>query len=278
MTRQLRCLDVEASLLIQSSIALFTGLVAATLVPPVRRAIPRPIEVAMWAALVVACVIGLLSINNPHARELTVSAFWGVDQIITTLAGLLVAGVTGWLVENRFTIATWLTLACGADIMAVVLLRSHRKSRGWQPRIRLREWMELPRLAPAPEPVVIPYALDAMNRKLAAVMAVAGATILTWSVNSVIWARDVWLPQQARWFAKAADDLATRAIERMRAVGNRQPDEESAAEYPPIHVVGIHVLVSALSVGRYGPMRPISTAHSEEEGVDESQQADRLAS
>jgi hypothetical protein len=269
---------VEASLLVQSSIALFTGLVAATLVPPVRRAIPRPLEVAMWAALVVACVIGLLSINNPHARELTVSAFWGVDQIITTLAGLLVAGVTGWLVENRFTIATWLTLACGADIMAVVLLRSHRKSRGWQPRVRLHEWVELPRLAPAPEPVVIPYALDALNRKLAAVMAVAGAAILTWSVNSVIWARDVWLPQQAGWFAKAAGALATRAIERMRTVGNRQPDEESAAEYPPIHVVGIHVVVSALSGGWYGPMRPISTVHSEEEGVDESQQADRLAS
>jgi hypothetical protein len=243
---------VEVPLLLQFSIALFTGMVAATLVPTVRRAIPRPIEVAMWAGLVFVCVVGLSSIANPQARELTASAFWGVDQIITTLAALLGAGFTGWLVENRFTIATWVTLACGADIMAVALLRSHRTSRGWQPRIRLLEWMELPRLTPAPEPVVVPYAIDEWNRRLAVAMAAGGAVLLAWSGDFLIWTKQVLVPQLARRLAPAA-------------------------EASPGHVVDIRVLVTAFSLGWYGPLRPVGAVDAEEE-EDESQETGRLAS
>lgn len=259
---------------LQFSIALFTGMVAATLVPAVRRVVPRPIEVAMWAALVVVCVIGALSITNPHARELTVSAIWGVDQVITTLAGLLGAGLIGWLVDNRFAIATWLTLACGIDIMALTLLRSHRKSRGWQPRIRLYEWMELPRLTPASEPVVVPYAIDELNRKWAAAMAVAGAALLAWSVNFLMWARDVLLPRLARRLA----GLATRGAEAVRTTGRGSRDDAGEFELSPGNVVDIRVLVSALSLRRYGPTRPGRLVHADEEDEDESQQADRLAS
>src|SRR5258708_38643628 len=111
-------------LILQFSIALLTGTVAATLVPPVRRVVPRPVEIALWAALVVVCVFGVLSITNPHARELTASAVWGVDQVIITLAGLLGAGLTGWLLANRFTLATGLTMVCGVDVVALALLRS----------------------------------------------------------------------------------------------------------------------------------------------------------
>jgi len=70
-------------------------MVAATLVPPVRRSIPRPVEILAWTALVVACVIGIISITSPNARELTASAVWGIDQVISTLVGLLGAGVVG---------------------------------------------------------------------------------------------------------------------------------------------------------------------------------------
>ena len=69
--------------------------------------------------------------------------------------------------------------------MAVVLLRSHRKSTrpGSRGFASVNGWRSQAG-SPAPEPVVIPYALDAMNRKLAAVMAVAlSAAILTWSVK-----------------------------------------------------------------------------------------------
>lgn len=279
MGHHLRFLDVEGPLLLQFSIALFTGMVAATLVPHVRRSIPRPIELAMWAVLVVVCVIGVSSITNPHARELTASVFWGVDQIVTTLAGLLGAGFTGWLVEHRFTIAIALTLACGADIMALALMRSHRMSRGWQPRIRLHEWMELPRPNRAPEPVVVPYAIDELNRKWAAALAVAGAALLTWSVDFLIWARGVLLPQLARRLAPAIGRLGTTAAtEVVRIMSNGWRAEDGEAAPSSSNVVDIHVLVTALSLGWYGAMRPVAAVQAVKEDEDEPQQTGRLAS
>ena len=138
-------------LLLQFSIALFTGMVAATLVPPVRKSIPRPIEFVFWLALVVVCVIGVVSITNPRARELTASAFWGVDQVINTLVGLLGAGVLGWIVDHRFTIATGTVLVCALDILALAMVRSYRQARAWQPQVRLGEWMDTVPAKPALE-------------------------------------------------------------------------------------------------------------------------------
>src|SRR3979411_1136512 len=99
-------------------------MVAATLVPPVRRSIPRPVEVAMWIALILACVVGVMSMTNPVARELTSSAVWGVDQILSTTVGLLGAGVVGWISDHRSIIATWVAIACGVDVLALALFRS----------------------------------------------------------------------------------------------------------------------------------------------------------
>jgi hypothetical protein len=321
-----RFLGVATPLIFQFSIALFTGMVAATLAPPVRRVVPRPVEITLWAMLVVACVFGVLSITNPHARELTMSAFWGVDQIIMTLAGLLGAGLTGWLHDTRFTLATCLTIACGVDLMALALLRSYREGRAWQPRVRLYEWMELPRLAvPAIEPVAVPYAPDELSRKLEAAMAVGGTALLAWAVRFLIWARDVMLPQQAARVARAAaagrvesragleslrntvaqlqfaarawyvaagapavragasrlgladfNSPAAQATEAVRSIGSGGADGGAPAATPG-RVIDIQVLVSALSIGWYGPMRPASTVQAEE-GEDESQQTGRLAS
>jgi hypothetical protein len=270
---------VETPLLLQFSIALFTGMVAATLVPPVRRSIPRPIEMAMWAVLVVVCVVGISSITSPHARELTASVFWGLDHFLTTLAALLGAGLTGWLVEHRFTIATWLTIVCGADIMALGLLRSHRKSRGWQPRIRLYEWMELPRPTPAPEAIFVPYAIDELNREWAAAAAVAGAALLAWSVDFLAWAREVLVPRAARRLAPAVRSLAGSATVVVRSMGNGRGVEGGPALASSRHEVEIHVLVSALSLGWSGLTWPVSTFRAaEEEDEEDSQQTGRLAS
>jgi len=205
LSRGPRFLGVEGPLLLQFSIALFTGMVAATLVPPVRKSIPRPVEILAWTALLLACVIGIIGIASPNARELTMSAVWGIDQVISTLVGLLGAGLVGWLADNRFAVATVVMFVLGADILALALVRSFRKSRGWQPRVRLIEWMELPRLAPAPpQPVAVPYALDELNRKWGAAAAIAGAALLTWLLNFAIWSRDVLLPRQAERLARAA--------------------------------------------------------------------------
>jgi len=299
-------------LLLQFSIALFTGMVAATLVPPVRRVVPRPIEIVLWSVLVVACVIGIISITDPRARELTVSAFWGVDQIIGTLGGLLGAGLTGWLVENRFTIANWVAVGCGIDIFVLALLRSYRKGRAWQPRVRLYDWMELPRLAPAGEPVQAPYAIDELNRKWAAAMLIAGAATFAWLIQLLIWARDEVLPRQARRVARAAmvgreesraglealrdrvllfrfaasawytaagapavSSASARATDAVRKIGSGRGVD--GGELMPRRMVDIRVLLSAQSSGWYGPMRPGPTEQGEE-GEDDSQQAGRLAS
>jgi len=307
-----RFLDVEVPLLLQFSIALFTGMVAATLLPPVRKSIPRPIEILAWTALVVACVIGIISITSPNARELTTSAVWGIDQVISTLIGLLGAGLVGWLADNRFTVATVVTFVLGADILALALVRSYRKSRGWRPQVRLMEWMELPRLAPAaPQPVAVPNGLDELNRKWGAAAAIAGATLLTWSVNFAIWSRDVLLPSQAARLARAAaagrvgsragleslrdtssqlqfaarawyaaagapavNDLATKATTAMRSV---RAGRGAEAPGQPSRAAEVRVLLSTQSIGWYGPMRPDPVVRGEED-EDASQQTDRLAS
>jgi hypothetical protein len=221
-----RFLGVEVPLVLQFSIALCTGLVAATLVPPVRKSIPRPVEVGLWIALILACVIGVVGITNPSVRELTSAVFWGVDQIITTTAGLIGAAIVAWIVEHRFPIANWIVLVYGADIMVLALLGSYRKGKGWQPDVRLREWMELPRLsAPTPEPVVMTYAIDELNRKWAAASAVAGAAILTALVNFSIWAGDVLLPRQAERLAHAAaNHTRDRSGACRQAASRRAPD------------------------------------------------------
>jgi hypothetical protein len=195
---------VEVPLILQFSIALCTGMVAATLVPPIRKSIPRPVEIVAWTALVVACVIGVISITSPNARELTASAVWGIDQVLSTLVGLFGAWVVGWLADNRFVVATVVFFVVGADILALAMTHSYRKSLGWQPQVRLMEWMEVPRFkALAAQPAVVPSAVDELNVRWAAAAAVAGAALITWLVNLPIWSRDVLLPRQAERLAQA---------------------------------------------------------------------------
>ena len=118
-------------LLLQFAIALCTGMVAATFIPPVRKAIPRPVEVILWIALVLICVVGMVSVSDSSARNLTTSVLWGADHVINTIAGLLVAGIVSWIYDHRFPIAAWLAMLGGADLFALVLLRSMRKARPW---------------------------------------------------------------------------------------------------------------------------------------------------
>ena len=198
---------MELPLLLQFSIALFTGMVAATFVPPVRRSIPKAVEVFLWIALVTACVLGVMSVTNPNARELTSSAVWGADQIVSTLIGLMFGGVGIWIAEHRFSIASWMVITAGVDIFALMLIGSMRRGRAWQPRVRLREWMELPVAAPAParNGVVVMDPIVDLNRRVAAGLAIAAAAALTRMLDAAIWFRDVMLPRQARRLANAAE-------------------------------------------------------------------------
>jgi hypothetical protein len=283
---------VEVPLLLQFSIALFTGMVAATLVPPVRKSIPRPIEIVLWAALVMACVIGSVNITNPHARELTSSAFWGVDQVINTLAALLGAGALSWIADHRFTIATDLALVCAIDILALVMVRSHRQARALQPQVRLGEWMVLPRLlAPALQPVAAPSAIDELNRKWAAAFAVAGASLLAGLVNLSIWARDVLLPRQAERLAHAAELGRVESRARLESLRDTASQLQFAARswYTAAGVPAVNGLASnaaALEASRVADIRVLLSARSigwvpaeaEEKDEGASGHTDRLAS
>src|SRR4051812_1923876 len=123
-------------LLLQFAIALCTGMVAATFIPPVRKAIPRPVEVVMWVALIVVCTVGLLSVSNTNARNLTTSVLWGADHVINTIAGLIFGSVVSWIYDHRFPIATWHVLPAGAGLFALVPGSSVRKARPCRPRVR----------------------------------------------------------------------------------------------------------------------------------------------
>src|SRR2546430_14161371 len=87
-----------------------------------------------------------------------------------------------------------------------MFISSWRNSRAWRPRVRLREWMELP--VPAPVPARSVALMDPTadaNRRLAAASAVVGSAVLTKMVDASIWFRDVMLPREARRLAKAAE-------------------------------------------------------------------------
>ncbi len=307
---------VEGPLLLQFSIALFTGLVAATFVPPVRRSIPRFVEVVLWIGLVIACTIGVISITDPNARELSASAAWGVDQLISTLVALSLGGVASWLSEHRFVLATWLVIVAGVDIFALILRSSMRSGMGWQPRVRLGEWMEVPVSAAAThQPLLVTDPLADLNRKIAAGMALLGATVLAKMVVLSIWIRDVAAPREARrlahaaeagrvgsrarlesirdatahlqfaaraWYAAAGEpamsSFAVMASDAVRTARTAQRGLRPPALRPG-QVIDIQALLSAQSIGWYGPLSPAPTPDMDGDNVAaESQKSDRLAS
>jgi hypothetical protein len=191
---------------LQFSIALCAGLVAATLAPAVRRSIPRWFEMTLWAALIFVCWIGIASIKESHVRELTDSVNWAVAQIGATLLGLAGANVRDVLLANRFTIANGMVTLLGADLLALALISSYKEGRAWQPQIRLGEWMELPAAATSQsaQAQLAPSAIDDLNDRLAAASVTASAAAATWSVQFLIWARDVGLPRAEKRLALAA--------------------------------------------------------------------------
>lgn len=304
-------LGVGTPLGLQFSIALCAGLVAATLAPAVRRSIPRWFEIAMWAALIFVCWIGIAGIREPHVRELTDSVNWAAGGIATTLLGFAGANVRDVLLANRFIIANAAVTLFGADLLTLALISSYKEGRGWQPQIRLGEWLELP--AAAGSAVVMTdsgaIAIDDLNERLAAVTATAGAAAATWSVQFLIWARDVGLPRAEKRLALAAAvgrvetkvwlesvretahelELAARTkfagtapevnklALRVAAILNGVMDAEqriTPGEETLAQVVDIQALRIAQTLGRPGP----ETLTDEKEEKSGPEHTDRLAS
>jgi hypothetical protein len=298
---------VEVPLLLQFSIALFTGMVASTFVPHVRRSIPKPVEILLWIALVSVCVVAVMSITDPNARELSTSAAWAADQIINTTVAILLGGVAAWISDHRFTIASWLVIVAGVDIFALMLIGSLRSARAWEPRVRLGEWMELP-VAPAPahglRQPVLADPLANVNRRIAAAAAVAGAAMLAKLIDVSIWFGDVIVPREKERLthAAAAGRFSSRArLESLRdATAHLQFAARAwyaAAGEPAVNelalrarrglrparlragqIVDIQALLSAQSIGWYGPLSAGPTHSPGDRDAAEAERSDRLAS
>jgi hypothetical protein len=302
--------------MLQFSLALFAGMAAAMVVPPVRRSVPRWMEAAIWLGLVVTCWLAVTNIAQVNTRKLTESAVWGADQIVNTSIGLMFAGMFGWVADHRFVIANAVVLMVGADLLALVMIRSYRKGIGWQPRVRLGEWIELPlHRTLAPASVARPYAMDEWNRRAEHATAMLAAAFLTWFVQMLIWARDVVIPQararQAQavsagrvqaaagletlrerafrlqasarsWQAEhgpAINGLAARAGQALdrAVVGRELADSPGERPMTADQVVNIRALLSAQSIGWYGPI--VSAPRVGQEGEEgREHESDRLAS
>lgn len=303
---------------LQFSVALFAGMAAAMIVPPVRRSVPRVIEAIIWLGLIVACWLAVTNISEANTRYLTESAAWGVNQIVGTAFGLLIAGVIAWLAEHRFVIANVMVTLAGADLLLLALFRSHRKAVESQPRILLGEWIEVPLYrVPAPAAVPVQSAMDILNRRAEHAAAMFGAAFLTWLVQLLIWTRDVVIPQARARQAEAVaagrvqalaglESLRERAIQlqvRARAlrtayspaitslavragqvldraaVGDAHVAEFGGSRVvTDDQVINIRALLSAQSIGWYGPIvpAPVGMGSLREEGQED--ESDRLAS
>ena len=182
-------------------IALFAVIVV---VLTFRRNTPRPVELLAWGGLIWVCIMGVTATREEHARALTAAAVWGAGQMVGTLVWLGLQGVIDWIAQRRFMIADWVVLLFGVDLLVLVLLSTRRQGLGWRPRVRLRDWMELPRPA-RPQPArVIEYGPDQVNRKFNVWAPMAAASAMTWITLLLIWTGDVVMPSAARRLRRAA--------------------------------------------------------------------------
>jgi hypothetical protein len=258
---------VATSLLLQFLIALFAGMVLATMVGPVRRSLPQWFEAALWLALIVVCWRAVMGTDIGHTRELTESALWGAFQVLGTSVGLLGAGAVGWASDHRYVISEWMVLLLGCCILALALVRSRRRALGWQPRVVLGEWFEFPiqrQLAPVAVPVT-ESAVDALNRRGGAAAAAFGPGAATWIVNFLIWTRDVFIPGAA---ARQAEAVAAGRVRASAGIASLRGVK--AADMADIQAV-----LNAQAIGWFGALPP---GPGESPAAEEEEDSDRLAS
>lgn len=276
-------------------IALFAGLLAFAIM---RRGTSRPVELVLWIGLVWVCVLGITSTHDKQARQLTQAAVWGSTQIMGSMAGLMGQGFMGWVSQNRILVADWVVLIFGLDLLALVILRTHRRSAGWQPRVRLRDWMEMPRPGTAAvQPALAPAGsgVDEINQRFnrwAPVAATSAATRLT---LFVLWSLEVVLPATARKLravALAADGARHRVTaadwhgimaepRRLSEVVDFETLSQRAASVRGWASGAIDEVATAPQfdwMSGYAALPPRFDGEVEDDGTDERDRRDRLAS
>jgi hypothetical protein len=305
------------SMQLQFSVALFVGLAAAMILPPVRRTVPRWIEALIWLGLIVTCWLAVTHLQQGNARVLTESAAWGAGQIVNTSLGLLTTGAIAWVVDHRSPIANAVVVVGCIDVLVLTLLRSHRQAEEGLPRVMLGEWIEVP-LYRKPVAVPVPYAMDEWNRRAEHAAAMLVAAFLMWLVQMLIWARDVVIPQARVRQAEAVAAGRVQAAAGLHALRDRALQLQVAARafqagHPPAmaalvvraghaieqaaaredsradpsgervltdeQVISIRALHSAQSIGWYGPIVPAPGGTRPAEGEEgREHESGRLAS
>ena len=274
---------METSVVLEFTIAVLAGLILATLITPIKKALPYWFETALWLGLIVACWIAITGIAAGSPRDIMESAVWGAQQVVSTSIGLLLSGLVGWIAEQRSVIANAVLLIVGADILILALLFSRRNSTGWKPRVRLYDWFEFPvDLKPARATVVANESpFEGINRSGAAAAGALGAASATWFTHFLIWTRDVFMPKVAE---RQAEALAAGRAQAAQLESKAR--EWSAAHSPAIsglaskagEVVNIRARLDPQSIGwlSANPLPPTGPRHREEE--EHASDSDRLAS
>ncbi|TMF01328.1 MAG: hypothetical protein E6I39_03490 [Chloroflexi bacterium] len=163
-------------------IALFAGMVGFAIL---RRGTARSVEILLWIGLIWVCVLGVTSTHDKQTRELTSAAAWGATQSVGAVAGVMSQTFMAWLSE--------------------LLLQTHRQAVGWQPRVRLRDWMEMPRPAkPQPAQAPVDAGVDELNARFNRWAPLATAGALMQMTLLLIWSLDVMVPAAARKLRHAA--------------------------------------------------------------------------
>ena len=255
-------------------IALFAGMVAFAIM---RRGTSRSVEVVLWIGLIWVCVLGVTSTHDKQTRELTSAAVWGATQTVGTVAGLMVQTFLAWLSENRIAVATWVVLAFGMDLLAIVLLQTYRQAIGWQPRVRLRDWMEMPRPDKPQQPQVpVTSGVDELNERFNTWAPLATASALTQLTLLLIWSLDVMLPAAARRLREKAPfaangakvvDIQTLASRAARVRGWAGGALNEVASAPEFDLMSGYAVLPARMDGVMG-----------DDEVQEPDRRDRLAS
>lgn len=275
-------------------IALFAGMVGFAIF---RRGTSIPVELVLWIGLIWVCVLGVTSAHNAQARQLTQSAVWGSTQIMGTIAGLAGQGFMAWVSQNRMAVADWIVLIFGIDLLAIVVLRTHRTSAPWQPRVRLRDWMEMPRPNLTPAPVVAPATsgVDELNERFNRWAPVATAAGLTRLTLFLLWSVEVVMPATGRRLREAAL-AANEARQRIAAADWQRvlAERRRLTEVIDIDTLGRRTASvrgwasEALDqfgtapqfgwMGGYPTMPPRIEGGVEDDGTDEQDRRNRLAS
>jgi len=116
-------------------VALTTGLVAATLVPAIRKELPRRLEMAIWLVFVFTCWTAYINVRDPRARILVGDLSWASGQLVRSTAALSALTLVSWLGSHPLVVASLFALGGLAIAIAVRGMSASLVEQAWYQRL-----------------------------------------------------------------------------------------------------------------------------------------------